>query len=418
MFSILANLGPELPIALLLMGLMGLRAKVWPKTSLWIKATPAVVFDMIDVYNGKQEDWGRTTTRVDMLDDRHHHFRKTYSTALTTGEVRSSSALFSIRQRTPSQHITIERQGLEGKSLNNELLSQTYDVVPERDGTRLTMVYEWGPRPLLAQLVARADLWGGAYRLKSLGETGVANNRVYQWISAGVAIATGALSLAAFSTFLGWMASLLLIVSLFVHEFGHLLAYRLIGQPWGRMIFLPFLGAIAIPRLHYSSQAQIVFSALMGPGFSMLLVAACMIYLNYVDSANVLIILLGLITIVLNIFNLLPVEPLDGGVALRSVLNRLFGTYARYALMAIGVLFAVLGLYLSQLLLVVFGFIAIAMNFRKRPVDTSLASLTRWQVGASLAGYFGIIAGYFILLLSFRDLGSVFEAVKVLTPSV
>jgi Zn-dependent protease len=121
---------------------------------------------------------------------------------------------------------------------------------------------------------------------------------------------------------------------------------------------------------------------------------------------------------VLNIFNLLPVEPLDGGVALRSVLNRLFGTYARYALMAIGVLFAVLGLYLSQLLLVVFGFIAIAMNFRKRPVDTSLASLTRWQVGASLAGYFGIIAGYFILLLSFRDLGSVFEAVKVLTPSV
>ena len=40
----------------------------------------------------------------------------------------------------------------------------------------------------------------------------------------------------------------------------------------------------------------------------------------------------------LNLFNLLPVEPLDGGVALRSVLAKLMGAHARFGLLAIGVL--------------------------------------------------------------------------------
>ena len=40
------------------------------------------------------------------------------------------------------------------------------------------------------------------------------------------------------------------------------------------MIFLPFLGALAMPRLPYETQAQAVFSALMGPGFSLLLAFA------------------------------------------------------------------------------------------------------------------------------------------------
>lgn len=417
MFSILSNLGPEIPVALFLMGIMGLRAKVWPKASVVIKADPASVFEMIDVEHGKREDWGRTTTLTEMVDPERGTFRKTYSTSLTTGEVRNSSALFSVRAREIGKRLEIQREGLEGRSLNNELLSQTYELVPEGDATRLTTTYEWGPRPLLAQLVARADLWGGAYRLKALAETGVADNRAYQWITAAVAAVTGALSLVAFSMFLGWVASVMLIVALFVHEFGHLLAYRMIGQPWGRMIFLPFLGAIAIPRLHYSSQAQVVFSALMGPGFSMLLAVMCSLYAQYIDPDNAFIILLGVITILLNIFNLLPMEPLDGGIALRSVLNKVIGKYARFGLMAIGVAIAALGFALSQLVLIIFGVIAIAMNFRSRSIDAGLTSMSHWQVGASLAGYFGIIVGYIALLLSYKDLVSVFDTVKTVASS-
>jgi Zn-dependent protease len=418
MFSIFSNLGPEIPVVLFLMGVMGLRSKVWPRASLLIQATPQHVFEMIDVVHGKVEDWGRTTAHTELLEPQRGLFRKTYSTTLTTGEVRSSSALFSVRQRQSNTLLVVQREGLEGKSLNNELLSQTYVLSPEGEGTRLTTTYEWGPRPLLAQLVARADLWGGAYRLKSVAETGVANNRPYQLISAGVGVITGAVSFATFTLFLGWMASLLLIVALFVHEFGHLLAFRLIGQPWGRMIFLPFLGAVAIPRLHYSSQGQVVFSALMGPGFSMVLALACVGYAQFINPENVFIILLGIITIVLNIFNLLPMEPLDGGIALRSVLNKVFGKYARFGLMSIGVVIAGIGLLLSQIVLVIFGCLAIAMNFRSRSIDVGLTAMSHWQVGVSMASYVGIIVGYIGLLLTYKDLTTVLNAVKAATPSV
>jgi Zn-dependent protease len=418
MFSILSNIGPEIPVALFLMGMMGLRAKVWPKASVVIKADPHAIYEMVDVHHGKREDWGTTTTLTEMLDANTGVFRKTYSTTLTTGEVRHSSALFSVRKRDVGSRLEIQREGLEGKSLNNELLSQTYTLQREGDATRLTTVYEWGPRPLLAQLVARADLWGGAFRLKSLAEHGVADNSVYQWITAGVAAITGAISLLAFSMFLGWVASLLLIVALFVHEFGHLLAYRMIGQPWGRMIFLPFLGAVAIPRLHYSSQGQVVFSALMGPGFSIGLAALCAAYAHHVDATNYAVILLGIITVVLNIFNLLPIEPLDGGIALRSIFNKLFGQFARFALMAIGVAIAGIGFTLSQIVLVIFGVIAIAMNFRQRSIDAGLTTMTRGQVGTSLASYFAIIVGYVALLYSYKDMTSVLEAMKAVSTNV
>jgi Zn-dependent protease len=145
---------------------------------------------------------------------------------------------------------------------------------------------------------------------------------------------------------------------------------------------------------------------------------ACVLYAQYIDAENNIMILLGVITIMLNIFNMLPMEPLDGGIALRSVLNKVFGRYARFGLIAIGAAIAGFGLVMSQIVLVIFGGLAIAMNFRKRSIDAGLTSMSHRQVGVSLASYFGIIACYIGLLLSYRDVISVVEAVKAATPSV
>jgi Zn-dependent protease len=404
MFSMFTSIGPEIPLSLLLMGLLGLRTKVWPKASLFIRTTPEKLFDLMDVADGKTEDWGRTTTLTEMVDDEDQVFCKTYSTTLTTGVAKTFSALFSVRTRQAPNLLVIQREGLEGKSLNNELLSQRYDITPERDGARLIMTYEWGPRPLLAQLVARADLWGGAFRLKALAERGVADNRPYQLISAGVAALTGALSLLAFSLLLDWMAAVLLIVALFVHEFGHLLAYRLMGQPWGRMLFLPFLGAIALPRLPFESQGQSVFASLMGPGFSALLAVVCTVHIITAEHVSPFIALLGLIATALNIFNLLPVEPLDGGVALRSVLGKLMGSNARYGLMAVGLAIAAAGILLSQIILVIFGGTAILFNLKERKIDAGLSPLSRLHVSMAFFGYVSLVAAYVTMLNFYMDL--------------
>ncbi len=398
MFSLFTSIGPEIPLSLLLMGLLGLRTKVWPKASVYIKATPKKVFEMMDVMHDKTEDWGRTVTLTEMLDRDRLLFRKTFSTTMTSGVTQTFSALFSIRKRQFPDHLEIQREGLEGKSLNNELLSQRYDITPEGDGVRLHMSYEWGPRPLLAQLVARADLWGGAFRLKALAERGVVDNMAFQLISAGVAAVTGALSLLAFSLLLGWLLAALLIVALFVHEFGHLLAYRMMGQPWGRMLFLPFLGAIAMPRLPFQTQGQSVFASLMGPGLSVVLALICTVHIFVAEPQNPFIASLGFVAVALNIFNLLPVEPLDGGVALRSVLGRLMGSNARYGLIVVGLAIAAVGIVLQQVILLIFGGMAILFNFKDRKIDAGLRPLSSLHVSIAFFGYVSLVTAYITML--------------------
>jgi Zn-dependent protease len=411
MFSLISSIGYEIPLSLLLMAFLGLRAKVWPKACVFIKADAATIFNLLDMQDGKREDWGRTVVETTALDAQQNRFRKTYTTTLTTGTSKSFSALFSIRKRQPGVHLEIQREGLEGRSLNNELLSQTYHITPEADGARLRMIYEWGPRPFMAQMMARADLWGGIYRIKGLAETGVPNDRPFQIITAMIAIVTGAISMAAFAVMLDWWIAGLLIFALFFHEMGHLIAYRLMGQPWGRMIFLPFLGAIAVPRLAYDSQGQAVFAALMGPGFSIVLAIVCAGHLLLGGEINHTLAWLGLITTGLNIFNLLPVEPLDGGVALRSVLTRMMGAKARYGLIATGIAIIGAGYAMDQILIMVFGGIAILFNIKVRTIDAGLVPLSRLQILITFFGYVSLVTAYFTMLRYYYDVAVLLQPI-------
>jgi Zn-dependent protease len=401
MYSLFQQIGPEIPFTLLLLALLGFRQRVNPRTSLWINLHPAKLWTLLDVYDGKVENWGNTVIRADLIDADKKIFRKTYTTTQLNGIVRPFTALFRIHEREPELHLKLVREGLEGKSENNELLAITYDLQSEAGGTRLHTVYNWGSRPLIAQLLARADLWSGAFRLKGLAETGVPNERPYKWISAGVAVVTGLVTLGAFGMIMGLKAAMLLLLALFIHEFGHLLAFRMMGQPWGRMVFLPFLGAIAMPRLPHESQGQSVFAALMGPGFSTLLAMLCALPWLLDGQPHPIAVVLGVITAGLNVFNLLPAEPLDGGMALRSVLGRLIGARANWGLMAVGALVVLTGVAMEQIVLVIFGGLAILANLKSRKIDVGLAPLSTLQMCITAFGYMAIMAAHVTMLRFF-----------------
>ena len=400
----LDNVGLELPFILLLMAALGIRMRITPRASLFVNASPLKVFEFLAPYHGKVQSYGRTRIATEVFDEATRTYRFTYETTTTSGAAHSSNALFRLSELVVPSLLDWQREGLEGVSPNNQLLRMRTEITPEGAGARVTQTYYWGPRPMLALILARADLWGGMFRVKSLIETGVPSEWAYRLISAAVALVTGIVSLAAFSILIGWQLALVLIVALALHEFGHLLAYKLIGQPWGRIMFLPFLGAIAVPRLPFHRQGEAVFAALMGPGLSIVPAAAIALYAHSTTALNIWFLYTGVIIAGLNIFNLLPAEPLDGGMALRSVLAKLIGRYARFGLMTVGGIIAAIGYATDIIALLIFGGIAILANIKPRSIDTGLRPLSSLQVCIFAFSYVSIIAAYLTMFRYFLSL--------------
>jgi Zn-dependent protease len=395
------NAGSELPFILLLIALLGFRSRVTPRASVFIKAPPEKVFSLVDFTEGQTQRWQRTKVTSTLIDPETRTYKLNFMTPLAAGAVQSSHALFRIVRREEPAFLEIDRAGIEGQSLNNQLLKMTAELAPEAQGTRLRLTYHWGPRPLLAQLLARADLWGSVYRLKGVAETGTPDYRTDAMISGLVALITGVVSLYTFVIAFGWIIAPLLVAALLVHEFGHLLAYRLIGQPWGRLVFLPFLGAIAVPRLGFTSQGQIVFAAMMGPAFSVIVPLAAALWVWAGGPWPDIVVMMGIVTCGLNLFNLLPVEPLDGGIVLRSVLARIMGRYARFGLIAMGAAIVLAGFEIEQVLLIIFGALALVMNIRPRTIDHGLEPLSRLSVSISAFSFMSVVAAYAVLLRHF-----------------
>jgi Zn-dependent protease len=124
----------------------------------------------------------------------------------------------------------------------------------------------------------------------------------------------------------GLILSLTLTSVVALHEVGHMFAFRIMGHRSARMIFIPILGGIALGGRPYDRHFEVGFSALMGAGFSVLPVAACIaLYkplqmLGYVHWASIL----GAFAViggVFNLANLVPIWKFDGGQVVRQLFD-------------------------------------------------------------------------------------------------
>lgn len=184
------------------------------------------------------------------------------------------------------------------------------------------------------------------------------------------AVVLSMLAVASFVWLFGLEWGLILVPVVLLHEYGHLLAYRITGKPGGRMMLLPFMGGVAVADAPHDSELERGFCAVMGPMICVPLTLAGVLGIwltGGIDGGTSIgrwIEIATFISAALNLLNLLPLVPLDGGQVFEAFARTLAPSQASAAL-------ATLGLGASAM------FYAQGWTFFALIVFTGVASLVR-----------------------------------------
>ncbi|MEA2245107.1 MAG: hypothetical protein QOD24_4663 [Solirubrobacteraceae bacterium] len=124
-------------------------------------------------------------------------------------------------------------------------------------------------------------------------------------------------SLAAYSLIWGWKFALGFVLLLFVHEMGHVIQLRREGIPASAPMFIPFLGAVVTAKSLGDNATAEARVGLAGPVLGTLgSLALLPVAITTGQDFWYALVFTGLF---LNLFNLLPVVPLDGGRAMAAL---------------------------------------------------------------------------------------------------
>src|SRR4051794_11922340 len=124
-------------------------------------------------------------------------------------------------------------------------------------------------------------------------------------------------SVAAYSLIWGWKFAVGFVVLLFVHEMGHVIQLRREGVEASAPVFIPFLGAAVWAKSLGGNALAEARVGLAGPVLGSIGAAACIPLAN--ATGNDFWRALAFTGFFLNLFNLLPVVPLDGGRAMAAM---------------------------------------------------------------------------------------------------
>ena len=132
-----------------------------------------------------------------------------------------------------------------------------------------------------------------------------------------IKVALAGASLAAYAWLFSLQFALSLLACLVVHEYGHIRAMKYFKMPTKGIYLIPFFGGMALSDGKINTRWQDVVISIMGPIFG--LGMSLLSVLAYWLTGNVFFAGLAVFNSLLNMFNLLPILPLDGGHILKSV---------------------------------------------------------------------------------------------------
>ena len=124
-------------------------------------------------------------------------------------------------------------------------------------------------------------------------------------------------SVAAYALIWGWTFAVGFVALLFVHEMGHYIQLRREGVKPSGMLFIPFLGAVVGTRSLGGSALAEARVGLAGP---VLGTVGCLVAAGiYLATGEEFWKALAFTGFFLNLFNLVPILPLDGGRAMAAM---------------------------------------------------------------------------------------------------
>jgi Zn-dependent protease len=128
------------------------------------------------------------------------------------------------------------------------------------------------------------------------------------------------LSLGVYWNFYGWQFALGLVLCIYVHEIGHVVALKRLGIAAGSPMFIPGFGAVVRMKQYPIDADEEAQVGLAGPrwglGISLLVFLAARLTHSEALAA------IAKVSAWINLFNLIPIPPLDGGRGFRALGNQ------------------------------------------------------------------------------------------------
>jgi Zn-dependent protease len=129
--------------------------------------------------------------------------------------------------------------------------------------------------------------------------------------------ATALVSVAAYALFWGWTFAVGFVVLMLVHEMGHVIQLRREGIKASAPMFVPFFGAAVMMKQMPDDALAEARVGLAGPVLGTLGAGACFAFAEATGSD--LLRALAYVGFFLNLINLIPVVPFDGGRAMAAM---------------------------------------------------------------------------------------------------
>lgn len=159
-----------------------------------------------------------------------------------------------------------------------------------------------------------------------------------------------------------------LVVVLLFHELGHFVFMKIFGYQNVRMLFIPLMGAFVQGKKSEYSQCQSFVVTLAGPIPGIVVGSALLYYGMTVHS--IWMVELSALFLILNLINLLPLDPLDGGQLFKLFIKSSTELFLMIFALISSLVLIVLGWFMSEELIMLFGFF---MAFRVRALQKQYA---------------------------------------------